>query len=120
MTSVQFDQEPNVVSSDPMEELLEPGVMQQFTRAHRDGLDCLVGCYRLDFAPDQLRYPISIPIHPPLPATPSVEAETTDVSARIRVTNAEKFGVRLEVVLREPLEQEQSVILQISVSSPLE
>ena len=88
-------------SANEIKELVESGITQKVTRAKRDGLDCVNGLYRLDFESDQHRHPINIPIHPPFVGVPAVEAETLFVTSRIRVTNAEKFGVRLEVILNE-------------------
>lgn len=101
-------------------ELLASGITQQITRSIRDQTECIVGLYRLDFENDQLRYPLNIPIHPPLPDVPMVEAETMNVSSRVRVTNCQRFGVRIEVVLHENVNNNEPVFVEVSISSPIE
>lgn len=101
-------------------ELLASGITQKITRSQTDGSDNIVGLYRLDFENDQLRYPLNIPIHPPLSEVPMVEAETMNVSSRIRVTNCQRFGVRIEIVLHEKVDPGEPVFVEFSISSPIE
>ena len=87
-------------------ELIADGITQKVTRSNRDGMDSIVGLFRCDFKPGQNHFVLNIPIHPPMSEIPEVEAMVSDENVRSRITNRERFGIRLELNLNtgEPLE----------------
>ena len=102
------------------EELDSSGIMQQYNRYQRDGVDSICGIFRCDFEPLQRRVALHIPIHPPLTNTPTVEAIGIDCDLRARVTDCHKFGVRIEVVLDNVSANAQIQFLDVVISSKAE
>lgn len=109
----------NESPEDSVESLSRAGIFQQWNRVQVDGHDQITGIFRCDFEPLQQRYALNIPIHPALANIPSVEAICLERAARIRKTDCQKFGVRLEVVLSETLNQAQVLFVDVVISSPL-
>ena len=79
------------------EDLLAAGIVQQCSRYDLDGQESICGIFRCDFEPLQRRTALHVPIHPPLSDLPEVEAIGIDCDLRTRVTDCQKFGVRIEV-----------------------
>jgi hypothetical protein len=103
---------------DSVESLLRSGILQQWNRTLADGRDLIAGIFRCDFEPGQQRYALSIPIHPALADIPCVEAICLERDARVRQTDCQRFGVRLEIVLSETSDQVQPVFVDVVISSP--
>ncbi len=86
----------------------DPDLLQQVARIQRSDVDQLVGYYRVRFASGQKREVVHVLIHPPMESIPDVEANGLEAPPhRIRITDRERFGVRLEVVLDAAWEQDQ-------------
>ena len=100
-----------------VESFLAAGIMQQLTRTRIDGVDRVAGIFRCDFEREQRHYALNIPVHPALSDVPTVEAICLDCDARIRVTDCQKFGVRIEIVLNESPTEDQSVFVDVVISS---
>ncbi len=85
------------------EELLSPGVTQQITRATLDaGREQLAGMLRVQFDARERSQVIHVAICPPFSATPHVTAQQLDgPAAQVRVTEAQAYGVRLELQLAD-------------------
>lgn len=106
-------------SDDSIESLLAAGIVQQQTRTQSVDTDQIAGIFRCDFIQDQDRYVLNIPIHPALPKIPAVEAIALESDARIRVTDRQRFGVRLEVVLNRAAAEPQCVFVDVVIASSL-
>ena len=100
--------------------LIESGVVQQVQRYRNDEGESVCGIFRCDFEPLQRRVALHIPIHPPFKSVPSVEAIGVDCDLRARVTDCQKFGVRLEIVVNDVAASEQSQFVDIVISAPTE
>ena len=93
------DLETDVEISEELSEW-DPDLLQQVSRIQRSDVDQLVGYYRVRFASGQKREVVHVLIHPPMETVPEVEANGLDAPAhRIRITDRERFGIRIEVVL---------------------
>jgi len=102
--------------------LSDPEVTQLVTRRNCDGLDSITGYFRCKFEASQERAILHVPIHPPLASVPDVEAmlvEESD-SVRIRVTDRQKFGARLEVIRSTGLDQPDVVIVEVLLTAATE
>lgn len=88
-----------------------PGTTHWMSRSVQDGCEVVEGAFRVEFEPGQKQVAIHLPLAPALPSAPEIECEPVDgdVDVRIRVTSAEAWGVRLEVVRATELEQSQAV-----------
>ena len=104
---------------DSIASLLAVGIVQQLTRTQLAGVDQIAGIFRCDFALGQDRYALNIPVHPALSEIPTVEAIALESDARIRVTDRQKFGVRLEVVLSRAAVQTQQVFVDVVIACSL-
>ncbi len=104
---------------DSIESLLATGIVQQLMRTQLAGTDQITGIFRCDFSQEQDRYALNIPIHPALSAIPAVEAIALESDARIRVTDRQKFGVRLEVVLNRAAAEPQQVFVDVVIACSL-
>jgi len=102
--------------------LSDPDVTQHVTRRDCDGLDSITGYFRCRFESSQERAILHVPIHPPMGKVPNVEAmlvEETD-SLRIRVTDQQKFGARLEVIRSTGLDQPDAVMVEVVLTASTE
>lgn len=99
--------------------LADSGIVQNIVRTHDATGQHIAGMFRCDLEPGQSSVVLNVPIHPPLPEIPTVEAVCVDSDARIRVTDRQRFGVRLEISVT-PSDQPQSfVFVEVVISSPL-
>ena len=97
-------------------------VTQHVTRRHCDGVDSMTGYYRCDFEPSQERAVLHVPIHPPMASVPDMDTmlvEQVD-SVRIRVTDRQKFGARLEIIRSTELDQSVSVMVEVMLMASSE
>ena len=98
--------------------MANPGVKQHTVWLEGDGVEELVVYRRVDVLPEQQRVVIHIPVEPALQEIPRVESNLlSDQDGRIRITDIQKFGVRLEVVLSAPAPGNTSILLETTISS---
>lgn len=100
-----------------IEQLISDGVVQRICRSQVDGSDRLVGIFRCDLEAGQNRTILQIPIHPPMANIPEVESVILNGSARTRISNCQKFGVRIEIVTSEIYDQPTSLFLETVIYS---
>ncbi len=102
--------------------LSDPDVTQHVTRRHCDGVDSITGYFRCLFEASQERAILHVPIHPPMISVPDVEAlfVEEDDSFRIRVTDRQKFGARLEIIRSARQEQAGSVMVEVILTASIE
>lgn len=101
--------------------LADPDVTQHVTRRSCDGIDSMTGYYRCQFDASQERTVLHVPIHPPMACVPEVEVmfvEQAD-SFRIRVTDRQKFGARLEIIRSAGHDQTDSVMVEVILTTPV-
>ncbi len=77
--------------------MADPAVSQHIIRSHDGTQDLFAGEFRISIPPQQTIHVLHVPLHPPMASKPSVEAFADTEALRIRVTDAERFGVRLEI-----------------------
>jgi len=87
--SIPEDQEFSVMA--------DPSVSQHIIRSHDGTQDLFSGEFRISIPPQQTVHVLHVPLHPPMSSQPTVEAFTDNEALRIRVTDVQKFGVRLEI-----------------------
>ena len=102
--------------------LADPNVTQHVTRTLCDGVDSVAGYFRCNFSATQERSILHVPLVPPMAEVPAVEAIVVDeqLSARIRVTDRQKFGVRVEVIRGADVAGAASLMIEVIVSSAVE
>lgn len=94
----------------------DPDLLQQVSRIRRSDVDQLVGYYRVRFATGQKREVVHVLVHPPMESIPDVEANGLDAPPhRIRITDRERFGVRIEVVLDTAWAQDEPATFLVEV-----
>lgn len=98
-----------------LQQLLDdPSLIQHLIRTEQDGCQTIVGYFRVVLEPGQQRCVVHVPFSPPLSAVPQVEAHVLDdQDARVRVTDCQKYGLRVEVILPRPVDSERRVLLEI-------
>ena len=93
----------------------DSGISQQWTRRQAEGFDTLSGHFRCSFCEQQQRYALHIPLYPAMEQVPEVEAAVVDCeSAKVRITDRQKFGLRLEVVLPVPSSESRKVLVELT------
>ena len=97
--------------------LSDPAVKQIVVRSENEGIDQLVGYYRCEFAPDEKRNILHVPIQPPMMEQPKVQAIGVEDDIRVRVTDCQKFGVRLEILLNQATAENHGVVVEIILTS---
>lgn len=92
--------------------MIADGITQKLVRSHKDDQETIVGMFRCDLDAGQTRYVLNVPIHPALDEVPEVETMVFEDGIRTRITNREKFGVRLELVISNSEHQPKSVYVE--------
>ncbi len=98
--------------------LADPHRIQHWVRTHRDGVDSIATYNRCDFVLGQQRYVWHLSFLPPFSFIPEIEARAAeDVDLRVRVTDRQKFGARLEIVLPQPAVANLSVLIEATATA---
>lgn len=97
--------------------LSDPAVKQIVLRSENDGIDQLVAYYRCEFEPDEKRHILHVPVQPPMAEQPEVQAFGVEDEIRVRITDCQKFGVRLEILLDRATVEPQSIVVEIILNS---
>ena len=100
--------------------LANPALKQHIVRTETDNVDRIVAYVRCGFQPGQQRQILHFPIYPAMEGIPNVQAMGVDESIRLRVTDNQKFGVRLEILLDEVASEPIYVLVELVISSPNE
>jgi len=80
--------------------LSDPSFTQITTRCQRDGMDTICHYHRCQRPQHQARLILHFPFYPPFEGVPEVQINFMDqVEGRIRITDQQKFGARVEIVL---------------------
>ncbi|MDE0935046.1 MAG: hypothetical protein OSA89_03960 [Mariniblastus sp.] len=115
----EIDGDKNSIDSEiALQQILEtPGLFQHVTRSDQEGLETVVGYFRIDFEPNSQRHILHIPFSPPFKTIPQVETNTLgEQEARIRITDRQKFGLRMEVILPQTADSSQHMIIETIAS----
>ena len=96
-------------------------ISQQWIRRQDEGFDTLSGHFRCAFSCEQQRYALHIPLYPAMEEVPDVEATVVDCeTAKIRVTDRQKFGLRLEVILEQPALEACQVLVELTAYAKIQ
>lgn len=99
--------------------LSDPTLVQLIARRDHDGVESISGHFRVAVLPGQKRVSWHFPITPALAVAPVVEAETVErTDIRIRTTDRQKFGVRLELILAQPAATAESILVAVNIMAP--
>jgi hypothetical protein len=99
--------------------LADPSLVQYQTRHQQDLIDSIVSYFRCHWSAGQQRYILHVPFYPHFSEIPQVAATIFDDSVgRVRVTDRQKFGARIEVLLEHPVSQPQQVLVEVLASAP--
>ena len=100
--------------------LADPNLVQHLMRTRRDGVETLTAYFRCVFLPGQQRYVLHVPFSPAFAQMPVVNAMVTERSdVRVRITDCQKFGARMEVVLPQPGGSENSLLVEVIATIPI-
>jgi hypothetical protein len=100
--------------------LADPNLVQHVMRTRRDGVETLTAYFRCEFLPGQQRYVLHVPFSPAFTEMPVVNAMVTERSdVRIRITDCQKFGARMEVVLPPSDGSESSLMVEVIATTPI-
>lgn len=92
--------------------MIADGVTQKIVRTVKDGHEMIAGIFRCDLDPGQTRYVLNVPIYPALSTVPSVESMVFEDGVRTRITNCEKFGIRVELVISDADHSFKSIFVE--------
>jgi hypothetical protein len=92
--------------------------LTQFCQRHVNGEgETLVGYFRCGFATHQQRFVLHVPFYPHFAEIPEVSATLfDDIRGRVRITDSQKFGARLEMVLDHPAVGAQQVWVEVTAT----
>ena len=94
--------------------LADPCLVQHVVRTNRDGVETVVAYFRCVFSRGLQRYVLHVPFSPAFVGIPVVSAMATEhADVRVRITDCQKFGARLEVVLPQPSDCETSLLVEV-------
>ena len=96
--------------------MADPAVSQYIVRASKEGQDVLSGEFRVSIPIDQTNAVLHVPLYPPMRSLPEVEAFCDNDAVRIRVTDVQRFGIRLELKTQRADEAADEVI-QIQITA---
>ena len=98
--------------------IADPGLSQFTTRREEDGIDTLVGYFRCHLQGQQQRYALHVPLYPPMHREPMVQAMAMDSDqATVKVTDRQRFGIRVEIVLPRPVIESTDLLVEIIAHS---
>ncbi len=98
--------------------LADTHIKQHWIRTQRDGVDSIASYNRCDFVPGQQRHVWHLSFFPPFNFIPEIEARAAeDADLRVRVTDRQKFGARLEIVLPQPAVANLSVLIEATATA---
>jgi hypothetical protein len=92
----------DVEASDEDSVMSDSSLVQHIVRSRSDQQETICGQFRVSFSRQQSAEVLHIPLHPPMTSVPSVEAYCENEKVRIRVTDVQRFGVRLEIKMPSP------------------
>ncbi len=115
---IEIDGDNSIDSEIALQQILEtPGLFQHVTRSDHEGLETVVGYFRVDFEPNSQRHILHVPFSPPFKTLPQVDTNTLgEQDARIRITDVQKFGLRMEVILPQMTNSSQHMIIETIAS----
>jgi len=97
--------------------MADHAVSQHIIRSHDGTQDLFAGEFRISIPPRQTIHVLHVPLHPPMNGVPTVEAFADNDALRVRVTDVQKFGVRLEI--KADASDEQLVeVIQVQIAAP--
>ena len=102
--------------ADESSPMADPSVNQYIVRSSVNGQDVLSGEFRVSIAADQTVSVLHVPLYPPMKTLPEVEAFCDDEAVRIRVTDVQRFGVRLEIKTKLA-DEEATEVIQIQITA---
>jgi len=92
----------------------DPNLLQHVTRTVDDGRETVIGYFRIRFEPNQLRQILHVPFAPALKNSPTIDAHVTDQEdIRIRVTDSQKFGTRIELIRSSSSNSDTQVLVEV-------
>ena len=101
-------------------ELTQPDILnddrllQQTQRTRDEHGEAQTGYYRCYFEPGQQRYALHVTIHPAMLERPTVETMVLNRDdVRVRVTDRQKYGLRIELILASPSETGSEAIAEV-------
>jgi membrane protein implicated in regulation of membrane protease activity len=102
-----------------VDDAADDAVTQRLTRAlAADGSDVLGGVLRLHFAAGQRTASTHVAFCPPFPRTPGWNVQQREgPTARLKTTQLQPYGARIEVKIATPADEAFSVVLQFSARS---
>lgn len=102
-----------------VEQMLADATLQHIVlRNESEGVQYVSSYQRIEFQPEQQTAVVHLPFAPPLDFVPAIEGYFMDgTNARIRVTESQRFGARVEVVLDEVSDESLSRVLVLNVSA---
>lgn len=119
LLSQQFSTQPapDIDIEQAMEVIAEdPSTSQLLIRSSQDGVESIMVYQKIQFEPGQLTGVLNVPFVPPLAGLPEIDGSLTDgTDARVRVTDCQVYGVRIEVVLSKSEDRSVSRMLLLSI-----
>ncbi|MFK7768269.1 MAG: hypothetical protein AB8B55_13680 [Mariniblastus sp.] len=116
---VDIEDEENFVDPEMLlQQVIEnPNLVQQTTRTDNNGLETVAGYFRVSFLPDQQRQVLHVPFTPPFKTMPTIQTHSIEQEqVRVRVTDCQKFGVRVEVILPQATTEFQKLLVEVLAS----
>ena len=97
--------------------MADPNISQHIVRSQQIEssviTDTLTGSFRCRFEPTQTLYVLHVPIYPPMKSVPKVETICDQDNVVARITQAKKFGLRIELKRASDFSQSESVITEV-------
>ena len=109
---------PPLPAEDEEGELLPPGVVQQITRsADERGRETVCGLLRANLSPGERTHVLHVAFCPPLSDVPGMTLHQLDgPPSRLKTTEVQVYGARIEVRMPSPPDQPTSLILQFEAT----
>lgn len=92
--------------------LEDRSISHRSTRSVIDGVVTHSHFARCKFEPEQSHYVLHIPLFPPLNSIPTVDSFAFDAESRIRVTDRNRFGIRMEIISFETKLEPTEIIVK--------
>ena len=105
-----------------LQQILEnPNLVQHVTRTQIEECETIAGYFRIAFEPGQQHQVLHVPISPPFKSVPGIEANATDAQdVRVRITDGQKFGIRLEIILSHQTDSQRQILVEVIANAAIQ
>lgn len=95
--------------------LANESLTQLAVHSTNENSETIVHYSRCQFEPGQTRYVLHIPFFPTLANKPTIDANVIEFDARVRVTDCQRFGARIEIIANDSSDHPAIAVVETTI-----